>query len=83
MIVSAGSKISASNRVKGPIFQNLTSFGVGYMTISLFLMTGVRRGSVDGEQAVYESELVRHVRFTEPLYIYVDGHKNKGIIRKG
>ena len=65
-------------------FQNLTSFGVGYMTISPFLGDGAfDAAQLDGEQAVYESELVRHVRFTEPLYIYVDGRKNKGIIRKG
>ena len=65
-------------------FQNLTSFGVGYMTISPFLGDGAfDAAQLDGEQAVYESELVRHVRFTEPLCIYVDGRKNKGIIRKG
>lgn len=53
------------------------------MTISPFLGDGAfDAAQLDGEQAVYESELVRHVRFTEPLYIYVDGRKNKGIIRK-
>ena len=54
------------------------------MTISPFLGDGAfDAAQLDGEQAVYESELVRHVRFTEPLYMYADGRKNKGIIRKG
>lgn len=62
-------------------FQNLTSFGAGYMTINPFMGDG----SFDVERlnampALDETEFVRHVRFGEPLYIFIDGKNNKGIV---
>ena len=64
-------------------FQNLTSFGVGYLTINPFMGDGAFDSArLDAMPALYESPLVRHVRFAQPLYIYVDGRKNKGIIRE-
>lgn len=64
-------------------FQNLTSFGVGYLTINPFMGDGrFDEGRLDAMPAVYESESVRHVRFDTPLYIYIDGRKNKGIVRE-
>ena len=64
-------------------FQNLTSFGVGYLTINPFMGDGrFDEGRLDAMPAVYESESVRHVRFDAPLYIYIDGRKNKGIVRE-
>lgn len=63
-------------------FQNITSFGVGYMTINPFMNDGkFDESTLDAQPAVYESEHLRQVRFPEPLYIYVDGRKNKGIIK--
>lgn len=63
-------------------FQNLTSFGVGYLTMNPFMGDGafdvVR---LDAMEAVYESENMRHIRFPEPLYVFVDGKNNKAIIR--
>ena len=64
-------------------FQNLTSFGVGYLTINPFMGDGrFDEGRLDAITPVYESESVRHVRFDAPLYIYIDGRKNKGIVRE-
>ena len=64
-------------------FQNLTSFGVGYLTINPFMGDGrFDEERLDAMPAVYESESVRHVRFDAPLYIYIDGRKNKGIVRE-
>ena len=62
-------------------FQNLTSFGAGYLTINPFMGDG----SFDVERlnampAVDETEFVRRVRFEEPLYIFIDGKNNKGIV---
>ncbi len=37
----------------------------------------------DGKQeAVYEDEFIRHVRFENPLEIMIDGKKHKGVIMK-
>lgn len=63
-------------------FQNLTSFGVGYLTINPFMGDGALDSArLDAMEAVSETRFIRHVRFPEPLYIYVDGRMNKGIIR--
>lgn len=62
-------------------FQNLTSFGVGYMTISPFLGDGIYDVSkLNGMEAVEETEFIRHVKFERPLYIFIDGRHSKGII---
>ncbi|MDD4198861.1 MAG: PEP/pyruvate-binding domain-containing protein [Paludibacter sp.] len=64
-------------------FQNLTSFGVSYFTVNPYN----KDGSYDFEYlnnqlAVYESEYLRHVRFTDPIVIKVDGRKNIGVVMK-
>ncbi len=64
-------------------FQNLTSFRVGYFTINPF----IRDGSYDIDflnqmPAEYENDYVRHVHFSKPLLIRIDGKHNKGVIMK-
>ena len=65
-------------------FQNLTSFGVGYLTID-----GATTGEVfdrawlDAQPAVWESDLVRHIRSTAPLSIKLDGLHSIGVVEKG
>lgn len=64
-------------------FQNLTSFGIGYLTINPYNNDGkFDKEELDKMDAVYESNFIRVVRFEKPLYIFIDGRKNKGIIRK-
>ena len=63
-------------------FQNLTSFGVGYITVNPYMGDG----SLDFERlnllpATYESEFVRCVRFDKPLEICIDGVGNKALIK--
>ncbi len=64
-------------------FQNLTSFGVGYLTID-----GTTSGEVfdrawlDAQPAVWESNLVRHVHCTQPLSIKMDGIRGIGVVEK-
>ena len=52
--------------------QNLTSFGVGYLTINPFMGDGrFDEERLDAMPAVYESESVRHVRVRRPaVYLY-------------
>lgn len=64
-------------------FQNLTSFGVGYITINPFQGDGrFDVAQLEALPALYESEHIRHVRFNAPLYIFVDGRKNRAIIHQ-
>jgi len=63
-------------------FQNLTSFGVGYINVNPY----AKEGSLDFDRldaipAVEESQYVRHVRFEEPLQICIDGLNNKALIK--
>lgn len=63
-------------------FQNLTSFGIGYLTINPFMGDGkFDKERINSMEAVYESKFLRHIRFKEPLYIFIDGRKNRGIIK--
>lgn len=62
-------------------FQNVTSLGVGYLTINPFRGDGSFRISrLDAQPAVYEGTYLRQVRFEPPLKVYIDGRSNKGII---
>ncbi len=63
-------------------FQNVTSLGVGYMTIDPSKGDGLFRVErLDAMEADYEGEYLRRVHFDRPLYVYVDGKSNKGIVR--
>ena len=62
-------------------FQNLTSFGVGYFTINPYKHDGFYQRSVlDALPAVDETAHVRHVRFSRPLKIMMDGKKQEGVV---
>lgn len=62
-------------------FQNLTSFGVGYFTINTANGDGIFRQEVlDAMPAIEETEYVRHVRFSHPLRIMMDGMKQQGVV---
>ena len=64
-------------------FQNITSFGIGYFTLSrqdphahLDLQW------LDGQPAHAKKAFVRHIRFSEPLEIVVDGRRGIGVIMR-
>ena len=64
-------------------FQNLTSFRVGYFTVSEHLDLGF----IDWEwlrqaPAIESRTYARHLRFDKPLTVKINGYKNKGIIVK-
>jgi hypothetical protein len=64
-------------------FQNVTSLGVGYMSLN----PSAGDGALDIEQldamkAIFDGEYLRCVEFEQPLYIYVDGQSKKGIIKR-
>ncbi len=64
-------------------FQNLISFGVGYMTINPFINDGFYDyGYLDSLPAVYEDECIRHVHFPGELVVLIDGKTNRGVVIK-
>ena len=64
-------------------FQNLTSFRVGYFTVNPFMNDGhYDLDFLDRQPAVFENEVLRHVHFSKPLNIKIDGKKNFGIVEK-
>ncbi|MEJ2593950.1 MAG: PEP/pyruvate-binding domain-containing protein [bacterium] len=64
-------------------FQNLTSFRVGYFTINPFIKDGYYDlDFLDKKEALFENEVLRHVRFDDPLKIIIDGKQNYGIVLK-
>ena len=64
-------------------FQNLTSFGVGYLTIDGgHSSEHFDRASLDALPATWESTLVRHVHSATPFVIKMDGLHGIGIVEK-
>ena len=63
-------------------FQNLTSFGVGYFTIDTNTQDGgfVNKNVLDAMPAIEETKYVRHVRFSKPMRILMDGKKQEGAV---
>ncbi len=64
-------------------FQNLTAFRVGYFNIN----PSTGDGFIDYDflaeaETVSEDELLRHVRFPQPLTVMIDGKKKLGVIMK-
>ncbi len=64
-------------------FQNVTSLGVGYLTVNPFRGDGVFDSTrLDQLPAEYESEHLRLVHFDRELYVCVDGSTNKAIVKE-
>ncbi|MBQ2185851.1 MAG: phosphoenolpyruvate synthase, partial [Bacteroidaceae bacterium] len=62
-------------------FQNLTSLGVGYLTINAFLGDGIYREEKLNElPAVQETAHVRHVRMEKPITIKIDGLHKEAVV---
>jgi len=64
-------------------FQNLTAFRVGYFTVNPFIGDGfIDYDFLSGAETVFEDELLRHVRFQQPLTVMIDSRKKTGVILK-
>jgi len=64
-------------------FQNLTAFMIGYFTIN----PQDHQGFIDWEwihaqNAAEEKVYTRHIRFTDPLVVKMNGHEHSGVILK-
>ena len=64
-------------------FQNVTSLGVGYLTINPSRGEGIfREKLLDARPAVWEGRYLRLVRFERPLWVAIDGRSNRGMVRE-
>lgn len=64
-------------------FQNLTSLGVGYLTVNTFSGDGFYDiDYLDSQPAFFETKYVRAVRFDESIEIGIDGRSGVGVIIK-
>ena len=64
-------------------FQNVTSLGVGYLTINPSRGEGIfREQLLDARPAVWEGRYLRLVRFERPLWVAIDGRSNRGMVRE-
>ena len=65
-------------------FQNLTSFGVGYFTVNPFLENDgfFDETFLDQQPAVYETEYIRQIHFSQPMCIKINGKKRTGVVLK-
>jgi len=60
-------------------FHNLSSFGVSYFTVSDG-EEGIAWEQLAALPAIEETDLVRHVRFGQPVRVLVDGRSARGVI---
>jgi CheY-like chemotaxis protein len=64
-------------------FHNLTTFGVGYLTVNPYLKDGIFNVEfLDIQKPVAETHFLRHVRFDTPIKIEIDGKSNKAVVYK-
>jgi CheY-like chemotaxis protein len=64
-------------------FQNLTSMGASYFTIHPYINDGSYDVDfLNNQPAKFESDLIRHVCFDQPVIVKVDGRKNIGVVMK-
>jgi hypothetical protein len=65
-------------------FQNLTSFGVGYFSINPYIQNdGIFDEKYLNEQpAVHETNFIRHVQFSNPIVIKINGKRKIGVVLK-
>jgi len=64
-------------------FHNLTALEVAYFTINPYINDGLYDVEyLNGIEAKYEDEFIRHIRLENELRIEVSGRQNKGLILK-
>ncbi|MFV0419163.1 MAG: PEP/pyruvate-binding domain-containing protein [Dysgonomonas sp.] len=65
-------------------FQNLTSFGVGYFSVNPYIQNDglFDEKYLDEQSAIHETEYVRHIHFSDPIIIKINGKKNIGTVLK-
>ncbi len=84
VIVESGLKdIKVTPSQGSHFFQNLTSFRVGYFTVNPESGEGILDWEwLEGQSSMQEAAFVRHLHFSHPLVIKIDGKHQRGVILK-
>jgi CheY-like chemotaxis protein len=83
VIVEAGLKdIKVAPSQGTHFFQNITSSKIGYITISEKNGNFVDWEWLAGQRALREAKFARHLRFDEPITVFMDGHRRNAVILK-
>ncbi|MFZ0281034.1 MAG: PEP/pyruvate-binding domain-containing protein [Bacteroidales bacterium] len=84
IIVESGLKNYRIDPSQGThFFQNLTSFRIGYFTVNPYIKEGYYDVDfLNDQNALYEDQFIRHIRFEKPLEIMVDGKGHRGAVMK-
>ncbi|MFO7658912.1 MAG: PEP/pyruvate-binding domain-containing protein [Bacteroidales bacterium] len=84
IIIESGLKGYSIDPSQGThFFHNLTTFGVGYFTVSPHTNDGhYDTAYLNRLKALKETGFLRLIRFSNPLKIEVDGINNKGVVYK-
>jgi CheY-like chemotaxis protein len=65
-------------------FQNMTSLQNAYLTINPYVGDGsFNQEYLESLEPHYENEFIRHIRFSAPLTVKIDGRTSRGLIREG
>jgi CheY-like chemotaxis protein len=84
VIIEAGFKDCEVTPSQGShFFQNLTAFMIGYFTIN----EAGKQGHIDWQwlleqEAIEEKAYTKHLNFSKPIVVKMNGHEQKGIILK-
>ncbi|MBN2481160.1 MAG: phosphoenolpyruvate synthase [Bacteroidales bacterium] len=64
-------------------FHNLTTFGVGYLTVNPYQHDGIFNIEyLDSQPVTEETKNLKHISFEYPLKIEIDGRTNKAVVYK-
>ncbi len=62
-------------------FQNITSLGVGYLTVNPYMNEGLFKEEIlDDMPAVYEGKYIRRIKLEKAPVIHISGKDGKGVI---
>ena len=84
IIVEAGQSDYRIDPSQGThFFQNLTSFGVAYLTINPYRNDGsYNLDFLNSQTAEHETDFIRHIHFDHPIVSMIDGRSSKGVVLK-
>ncbi len=80
MIEIRGQKLKSDPSQGSHFFQNITSLGIHYITLTEGNGDHMNWGWLDNMPAEVETEFLRHVRLEKPMILKIDGRKSRCVI---
>ncbi|MCF8052548.1 MAG: phosphoenolpyruvate synthase/pyruvate phosphate dikinase [Desulfobacterales bacterium] len=76
MVELRNAQLSADPSEGSHFFQNITSLGIPYITVSEGGQDFIRWKEINGLPAIQETAFLRHVRLPSPLVVKIDGRRS-------